>query len=67
MTLADAIVPLALASQLRGHGGTGPVRNSPCGKRRVLLRAAYDDVMELTVVLKGRDAAGGTAVSYAGA
>ncbi|GAA2373777.1 hypothetical protein GCM10010378_11590 [Streptomyces viridochromogenes] len=47
MTLADAIVPLALASQLRGHGRHGPAGQLPCGERRVLTRAAYDVAMQL--------------------
>lgn len=46
MTLADAIVPLALASQLRVKGSTGPVGSlrteAPCGAR-----AAYDILYEV--------------------
>jgi len=37
VTLADAIVPLALASQLRGHGRRGPGGQLPRGERRVVL------------------------------
>src|SRR5690606_8343628 len=67
VTLADAIVPLALASPTAGHGRRGPggqppVRGAPRGAR-----AAYDDAMQLeagaSVVSR---AAGGTDVSYAG-
>ena len=51
MTLADAIVPLALASQLRGHGRHGPGGQLPCGERRVVRGRHTTDGMELVVVL----------------
>jgi len=50
VTLADAIVPLSLASDFRVTGGTGPpatpVKGVPSGAR-----AAYDDVCEVVVWL----------------
>ncbi|GAB2818729.1 hypothetical protein GCM10027073_57490 [Streptomyces chlorus] len=65
MTLADAIVPLALASPTRVTEGTGPVGNSRTGAPRGA-RATYDNAMELMLVLMWRPTAGGKAVSYAG-
>ena len=62
MTLADAIAPLALASELRVTGGTGPV-GSFRGEAPRDARAAYDglyEVLWLAVAygtsVRGRDA-----------
>ncbi|GGV65914.1 hypothetical protein GCM10010294_18850 [Streptomyces griseoloalbus] len=51
MTLADAIVPLALASPTAGHGRHGPGGQLPREERRVVLRAAYDGAMQLELGL----------------
>ncbi|KUN26087.1 hypothetical protein AQJ23_12905, partial [Streptomyces antibioticus] len=66
VTLADAILPLTLTSQLLGHGRYGPGGQLPCGRRRVVLGRHTTSTMELKLVLLWCRTAGGTGVSYAG-
>jgi hypothetical protein len=52
VTLADAIVPLTLVSELRGHRRHGPGGQLPLGKRRVKLGRHTTVGMELRMKLK---------------